>query len=257
MLWEISYSDNKTVACADDWAQPLSKRSRCHKGFHPLLSVGCILPAQSSNRFTAKYLQHLMSAEAGITHPVASYANALPSPGERGEESEWRAAEMPVLVCHASPKQRPAAGLARGRVPQQMIFLQIRALTYQGTGGCRVPESGAASLHLHHHHSTSSRCWVEITAAAARRCTETSAKPRESSWLQSLGRTVRRRSRKRTDLLPAQLGHASPDTTHGVALTALRDLLMGTQANSEPELGGRFLQAEMQFLLVWLRAERE
>lgn len=42
-----------------------------------------------------------MSAEAGITHPVASYANALPPPGERGEEPGNRGLlEMPIHEHH-------------------------------------------------------------------------------------------------------------------------------------------------------------
>lgn len=48
-----------------------------------------------------------------------------------------------------------------------------------------VPESEAASLHLHHPHSTSSHLLSGNNAVTAHRCTymETSAKHRESSWL--------------------------------------------------------------------------
>lgn len=43
-----------------------------------------------------------MSAEAGITHPVASYANALPPPGERGGEEPGNRGllEMPIHEHH-------------------------------------------------------------------------------------------------------------------------------------------------------------
>lgn len=126
----------------------LSKRSCCHSLSSSAFRVKCILPSQSSSRFTTECLQDLLSAEVGISHPVAPYANVLPSLGYQSQELEFRLLEMPVCVCHPRPKT--ATGLLWGHVSQQTVFLQVCGFTgHIGALGA-ASFGGDQSLRLHH-----------------------------------------------------------------------------------------------------------
>lgn len=78
---EISDSDNKQLLVQRIGLSPFKAQPLPQSLSSSAFGVKCILPAQSSSRFTTKCLQGLLSAEAGITHPVAPYANELLSLG--------------------------------------------------------------------------------------------------------------------------------------------------------------------------------
>lgn len=206
MLWRSVILIINT--CAEDWAQPFQRKPLPQSLSSSAFGVKCILPAQSSSSFTTRRLQALLSAEAGITHPVPPYANVLPSPGWQSRELESRLLEMPSVRAKDSHRVPLGPGFSADSAPAG-LWAHWSSWSLRSCIFWWGPESETASLHLARHSPSSHLLRGNVCHRRGGRYRDSANLPRAPGCAAPSRGALRRGCLEHTELLPPQQGHRS------------------------------------------------